>query len=113
VNHDHCWRRNDTMMKSLLGALAAAALLATPAIAQQKVRIGFVNTFSGPNAAIGIDERNGFEVALDHLGRKMAGLDVEMLYEDDQMKPEVGKQATEKLIQTHKVNFLTGYNWSN
>ncbi len=101
------------MMKSLLGALAAAALLATPAVAQQKVRIGFVNTFSGPNAAIGIDERNGFELALDHLGRKMAGLDVEMLYEDDQMKPEVGKQATEKLIQTHKVNFLTGYNWSN
>ena len=101
------------MMKSLLGALAAAALLATPAIAQQKVKIGFVNTFSGPNAAIGIDERNGFELALDHLGRKMAGLDVEMLYEDDQMKPEVGKQATEKLIQTHKVNFLTGYNWSN
>ena len=101
------------MMKSLLGALAAAALLATPAVAQQKVRIGFVNTFSGPNAAFGIDERNGFELALDHLGRKMAGLDVEMLYEDDQMKPEVGKQATEKLIQTHKVNFLTGYNWSN
>jgi len=101
------------MMKSLLGAFAAAAILATPAVAQQKVRIGFVNTFSGPNAAIGIDERNGFELALDHLGRKMAGLEVEMLYEDDQMKPEVGKQATEKLIQTHKVNFLTGYNWSN
>jgi branched-chain amino acid transport system substrate-binding protein len=93
--------------------LAAAALFTTSAMAQQKVRIGFVNTFSGPNASIGIDERDGFELALDHLGRKMGGLEVEMFYEDDQQKPEVGKQGTEKLIQSQKVNFLTGYNWSN
>jgi len=81
--------------------------------AQQKVRIGFVNTFSGPNAAIGNEERQGFELALEHLGRKMGGLEVEVFYEDDQQKPEVGKQVTEKLIQTHNVHFLTGYNWSN
>jgi branched-chain amino acid transport system substrate-binding protein len=100
-------------MTTLLGAVAASTLIATSAMAQQKVRIGFVNTFSGPNAAIGIDERDGFELGLDHLGRKMAGLDVEVYYEDDQQKPEVGKQVTEKLIQSQKVNFLTGYNWSN
>lgn len=101
------------MFRTVLGALAMAAVLATPAGAQEKVRIGFVNTFSGPNTAIGNEERNGFELALDHLGRKMAGLDVEVLYEDDQQKPEVGKQVTEKLIQSGKVHFLTGYNWSN
>ncbi len=58
-------------------------MIATSAIAQQKVRIGFVNTFSGPNVAIGIAERDGFELGLDHLGRKMAGLDVDVYYEDD------------------------------
>lgn len=93
--------------------LAAAAVFTTSAMAQQKVQIGYVNTFSGPNASIGIEERDGFELALDHLGRKMGGFAVEMFYEDDQQKPEVGKQATEKLIQSQKVNFLTGYNWSN
>lgn len=100
-------------MTTLLGAVAAATLFATSAMAQQKVRIGFVNTFSGPNAAIGIDERDGFELGLDHLGRRMGGLEVEVFYEDDQQKPEAGKQVTEKLIQSQKVNFLTGYNWSN
>jgi len=101
-------------MKTLTAAIAIImALTAGPAIAQQTVKIGFVNTFSGPTAAIGIDARNSFELALDHLGRKMAGLPVEVIYEDDQMKPEVGLQKTEKLIHSDHVNFLTGYNWSN
>lgn len=100
-------------MTAIVSTVVAATLFSTSAVAQQKVKIGFVNTFSGPNATIGIDERDGFELGLDHLGRKMAGLDVEVYYEDDQQKPEVGKQVTEKLIQSQKVNFLTGYNWSN
>ncbi len=53
--------------------------------------------------------RDAFELALDHLGRKMGGLNVETIYEDDGLKPDVGKQKTEKLIQSDKVNFLTGY----
>ena len=65
----------------------ALALVAGPAMAQQKsVKIGFVSTFSGPVAAIGNDMRNAFELALDHLGRKMGGLPVEVIYEDDQQQ---------------------------
>jgi branched-chain amino acid transport system substrate-binding protein len=78
-----------------------------------KIKIGYVNTFSGPNAFIGNDEKDGFELALDHLGRKMGNLDVQMIYEDDQIKPEVGRQVTEKLLQSDKVDIVTGYNWSN
>jgi branched-chain amino acid transport system substrate-binding protein len=96
-----------------MGAVAALALAAGPALAQSSVKIGFVDTFSGPTAVIGNDARDSFELALDHLGRKMGGLPVEVIYEDDQIKPEVGRQKTEKLIQSDRVNFLTGYNWSN
>jgi branched-chain amino acid transport system substrate-binding protein len=95
----------------LLGAMAIA--FAPPAIAADSIKIGFVNTFSGPAAAIGIDARNAFELALDHIGRKMDGRPVEMIYEDDQQKPDVGKQKTEKLIQSDRVDFIAGYNWSN
>jgi branched-chain amino acid transport system substrate-binding protein len=101
------------MVKRTLLSAAALLALALPAHAQQKVKIGYVNTFSGPTAMIGEDERWGFELGLDHIGRKMGGLDVEVVFADDQMKPDVGKQATEKLIQSDKVHFLTGYNWSN
>src|SRR4029434_7666487 len=102
------------MRKALLAATAASLLAAAPAAAQQKtVKIGFISTFSGPVAAIGNDMRNSFEIALDHMGRKMGGLPVEVIYEDDQIKPEVGKQKTEKLIESDKVDFITGYIWSN
>jgi branched-chain amino acid transport system substrate-binding protein len=102
------------MRKALLAATAASLLAAAPAAAQQKtVKIGFISTFSGPVAAIGNDMRNSFELALDHMGRKMGGLSVEVIYEDDGFKPEVGKQKTEKLIESDKVDFITGYIWSN
>ncbi len=102
------------MRKTLLVAGAALLLAAGPAMAQQKsVKIGFVSTFSGPVAAIGNDMRNSFELALDHMGRKMGGLPVEVIYEDDGFKPEIGKQKTEKLIESDHVDFITGYIWSN
>ena len=102
------------MKKTLLVAGAMLALAAGPAMAQGKtIKIGFVSTFSGPTAVIGNDMRNSFELALDHLGRKMAGLPVEVIYEDDQQKPEVGLQKTQKLIESDKVDFISGFIWSN
>src|SRR5207248_8986602 len=95
----------------LAGATALA--LAGPAYAGDTIKIGFVSTFSGPTAVIGNDMRNSFELALDHLGRKMGGKPVEVIYEDDGQKPDVGKQKTEKLVQSDKVNFIVGYIWSN
>lgn len=102
------------MKKVLLSACAIVALATAPAVAQQKtIKIGFVSSFSGPVAAIGNDMRNSFELALDHHGRKLGGIPVEVIYEDDQIKPEVGVQKTQKLIESDKVDFLVGYIWSN
>ncbi len=102
------------MRKTLLVASTALLFAAGPALAQQKsIKIGFVSTFSGPTAVIGNDMRNSFELALDHMGRKMGGIPVEVIYEDDGQKPDVGKQKTEKLIESDKVDFIAGYIWSN
>jgi len=117
VGEEKMTQRATSLRLMLAGGVSAAALaltLALPVSAQQKsVKIGFVSTFSGPTAVIGNDMRNSFEVALDHLGRKMGGLPVEVIYEDDQQKPEVGKQKSEKLVQSDKVDFVIGYIWSN
>jgi branched-chain amino acid transport system substrate-binding protein len=103
-----------------LGLAAATAIalatpgLVQPALAEQKtVKIGYVSTFSGPTAVIGNDMRNAFELALDHLGRKIGGLPVEVIYEDDTQKPDVGVQKTQKLIESDHVDFIAGYIWSN
>jgi branched-chain amino acid transport system substrate-binding protein len=95
-------------------ALAAGPAMVQQASAQQKaVKIGFISTFSGPTAVIGNDMRNAFELALDHLDRKLGGLPVEVIYEDDTQKPDVGVQKTQKLIESDHVDFVVGYIWSN
>jgi branched-chain amino acid transport system substrate-binding protein len=98
---------------------AALALVAAAAGVQQAwpqgktIKIGFISSFSGPVAAIGNDMRNAFELGLDHVGRKLGGLPVEVIYEDDEVKPEVGAQKTQKLIESDHVDFVVGYIWSN
>src|ERR1700738_4112439 len=84
-----------------------------PAFAGDSIKIGFVSTFSGPTAVIGNDMRNSFELALDHMGRKVGSKSCEVIYEEYQQKPDVGKQKTEKLVQSDKVDFIAGYIWSN
>jgi branched-chain amino acid transport system substrate-binding protein len=101
------------MKKLLMGTAALLVLGPAPVSAQQSVKIGFVSTFSGPTAVIGAHMRNSFDLALDHLGRKMAGKPVEVVYEDDQQKPEIGVQKSQKLIESDKVDFVAGFIWSN
>ena len=88
---------------------ARVVAFAPPAIAADSIKIGFVDTFSGPTAAIGTEARHAFELALDHIGRKMDGRPVEVIYEDDLQKPDVGRQKTEKLIQSDHVDFIVGF----
>jgi branched-chain amino acid transport system substrate-binding protein len=98
---------------TLLAGLVAAAFFATPAAAQQKLKIGFITTLSGPQGVIGNDMRQSVEMALDHLGRKVGGLETEVIYGDDQVKPDVGKQVAEEMLKKHQVNFVSGVIWSN
>ena len=100
-------------MKKIAAILASFALLATSTALADTVKIGFVTTLTGGAGAMGNDMRDAAELALDHLDRKMGGLDVKMIYEDDGFKPEVGKQKTEKLVKKDRVHFVGGYIWSH
>ncbi len=102
-----------TTLRALFVGLLAAAFAAAPAMAQNKIKIGFITTLSGPQGVIGEDMKNSVELALDHLGRKIAGKEVEMIYGDDQVKPDVGKQLADEMLKKHQVNFVSGIIWSN
>jgi branched-chain amino acid transport system substrate-binding protein len=102
------------MQRLWIAAGAALVLASGPALAQDKtIKIGVISTFTGPPAAIGNDMKNSFELGLDHHGRKLGGLPVEVIYADDQTKPEVGVQKTQELIESNHVDFVVGYIWSN
>src|SRR5215210_6711707 len=100
------------MKWKLLTAIAATAL-ACNAFAADKIRVGFISTLSGPSAALGVDIRDGFQLAVKMNGGKLGGLPAEVLVGDDQFKPEVGRQLAEKNVRLDKVHFLTGYVFSN
>ena len=104
-------------MRKPLAAIAAIAgtslLLAGSAGAADKLKIGFISTLSGPNAAIGVDIRDAFNLAIKLNGGKLGGLPVEMETGDDQFKPEVAKQLAEKYVRLDKVDILTGIVFSN
>ncbi len=100
--------------RSLVAGVAAAAFaFAAPVSAQQKIKIGFITTFSGPQGVMGQYMKDSVELALDHLGRKVGGLEVEMIYGDDQVKPDVGVQVAEEMLKKHQVDFVSGIIWSN
>ena len=96
-----------------LVALSAGFALASPAVAADKIKIGFISTLSGPSAALGVDIRDGFNLAIKLNGGKLGGLPVDLLVGDDQFKPEVGKQLAEKYVRLDKVDILTGIVFSN
>tara|TARA_B100000315_G_scaffold210618_1_gene207003 strand:+ start:9231 stop:10409 length:1179 start_codon:yes stop_codon:yes gene_type:complete len=102
------------MFKKILLAAPMAALLAVPNVeAADKIKVGVVLTLTTPASIMGRQMKAAYEVAYDHLGGKMGGKDFELIFEDDGLKPNIGKQKTEKLVKKDKVDFLTGYIWSH
>jgi branched-chain amino acid transport system substrate-binding protein len=98
---------------SLATAAAMLSLAVSGAQAADQVKIGFVSTLSGPSAALGVDIRDAFQLAVKLNGGKLGGLPAEVIVSDDQFKPDVGKQLFEKNIKRDKVDFMTGVVFSN
>ncbi|WP_048647286.1 ABC transporter substrate-binding protein [Nitratireductor soli] len=97
-------------MKKLLAAsiLALSAGLAGNAFAEP-VKIGMITTLSGGGAGLGIDARDGFMLAVKQSGNK----EIEVVTEDDAQKPELAVQIADKMVQSDKVDLMTGIIWSN
>lgn len=101
-------------IRMLTAAAAAAALAFAPlASAQQKIKIGFITTLSGPAGVIGKHMKDSVDLAIDMLGGKMGGVPVEVIYGDDQFKPDVGVQVAEEMLKKHQVDIMSGIIWSH
>ena len=94
-------------LKHLL--LSVCCALAAPLAQAEGLKVGMITTLSGGGAGLGIDVRDGFLLA-----SKLAGAsDMEIIVEDDQRKPDIAVQLADKLVQSEKVDVLTGIIWSN
>src|SRR3954451_9591871 len=97
----------------LAGLELFAGVLAQPALAADKVKIGVIVTLSGPAAALGGQVRDGFNLAIKDLGGKMAGKDVEVVVVDDELKPDGAVTKVKGLLERDKVDFVVGPIFSN
>src|ERR1700758_2258665 len=101
------------MKRLVLLAAAAMSLAATQAQAQEKLKIGIIATLSGPPAVLGQQLRNGFNLAVKTLDGKLGGRDVEVIIQDDELKPDVAVSKVKALVERDKVDFVVGPVFSN
>jgi branched-chain amino acid transport system substrate-binding protein len=93
--------------------IVAAALSLGTGYAVADVKIGFMATMSGPAAALGQDQYDAFMLAIEQGGGKLGGVAVSVVKEDDQLKPDLGVQLVKKLIDSDKVDLVSGLTFSN
>lgn len=96
------------MLKRLAATASVLAMLTGAAVADP-VKVGMITTLSGGGAGLGIDVRDGFNLAVKQSGNE----NIEVIIEDDQRKPDIAVQLADKLVQSENVDVLTGIIWSN
>ncbi len=95
------------MLKNLLGGLALAALAMGTARAEA-VKVAVISTLSGPQATLGEQIRDGFQLAVDQLGGKLGGLPAEITVVDDELKPDLAVTKIRGLMEANKQDFVVG-----
>src|SRR3954466_13985473 len=93
--------------------IALAAFVALNAYAADELTIGFLSTLSGPAGGIGNEIRDGFNLAFRLSGGKLGGMPTEVIFADDTLNPDTGKQLTELLLKRDRVSLMTGCFFSN
>jgi branched-chain amino acid transport system substrate-binding protein len=97
------------MKKIIAAGLVGLGMSVSGLAFAEPVKIGMITTLSGGGAGLGIDVRDAFALAMKQANNP----DVTVVTEDDAMKPEIAVQIADKMIQSEKVDILTGIIWSN
>jgi len=103
----HAFRRS--LIALSLGLACASGFAQNDA----PVKVGLLSTLSGPGAGLGVDIRDGFQLAVKLSGGKFSGRAVDVIVADDQASPDVGRQTADRLVKRDKVDFMTGIVFSN
>ncbi len=100
-------------MKKVITYAAIASALSMAVAHADTVKVGYVTTLSGSAGIIGKQMQNAVELALEHKGGKLGGMEAEIIYADDQRKPDIAKQLVNRLVKSDKVDVVAGVIWSN
>ena len=76
--------------------------------AADPIKIGFMAPYVGSAAKFGSDLRDGFKLALDEVGYKVAGREILFINEESEGKPEIGLAKARKLVEKDQIQILSG-----
>jgi branched-chain amino acid transport system substrate-binding protein len=88
--------------------LTAAALASSGAMAQAKLKVGFMLPYTGTFAALGAAIENGFRLQVAESGGKIAGREVEFVKVDDESDPAKATDNVNKLVKRDSVDVIIG-----
>jgi branched-chain amino acid transport system substrate-binding protein len=94
-------------------AAAATAMMMAGAVQADTVKVGYMTTLSGSGGIIGKQMQNAVNLAMEHTGGTLGGMDAEVIFADDQRKPDVAKQLANRLVKSDRVDVIAGVIWSN
>ena len=100
-------------MKKFMTICAISAAMTAGTAFAESVKIGYMTTLSGGAGIIGKQMQNAVNLAMEHKGGKLGGMDAEIIFADDQRKPDVAKQLANRLMKSDRVDVVAGVIWSN
>jgi hypothetical protein len=109
------WRRRSMrVLRNVLAALSLCAIALAPAAYAQTIKIGLINTYSGPMASNGDQIQKAVDLYMKLNESKLpAGVKLEIIKRDDTgINPETAKRLAQELIVRDKVNLITGVIWT-
>jgi len=96
---------------TLVTAFLATLLILVPfnASAQRPIKVGVIDTYSGPPAVFADDALNGFKLALAEINKKgVLGRKIEFTTRDDKWKVDLGLSVAKELVMREEVDVIVG-----
>jgi len=98
------------LLCGLAGLATAFAFAGSPALAQDTIKIGIINAYSGQFADTGIQLDNGIKLYMQQHGDTVAGKKIEVIRKDvGGIAPEVAKRLAQELVVRDNVDILAGF----
>lgn len=101
------------MKKIIAGLCTLGLFLPSLTLGAETVKVGMITTLSTKAGYLGEEIRDGFKLAMDKEGGKLGGTAIDLLVEDDEGKPEKGKQIATRFQQKDGIKIMTGIVFSN
>ncbi|MCS7281290.1 MAG: ABC transporter substrate-binding protein [Desulfobacterota bacterium] len=91
-------------------AFGILTLLPSQSLSQKTIKVGIVDTYTGPPTTFTFDVRDGFDLAVREINKAggVMGRTIEYTTRDEKFKPDVGLAMAKELLMKEKVDILMG-----